>query len=779
MQHNYLNDLNKAQQEAVRYTEGPSLIIAGAGSGKTRVLTYRIAHLLNKGVKAQNILALTFTNKAARDMKDRIISIAGSEDTKYLWMGTFHSKFATILRIESEKLGYSSNYTIYDTADSKNLLKQIIEELKLDQQIYKVPEILGRISSAKNNLITPEAYASEPQYTERDRIARKPETANIYRWYARKCFQADAMDFDDLLLNTNVLFRDHPEVLNKYQSKFNYILVDEYQDTNFSQYLIIRKLAAFHKNVCVVGDDAQSIYSFRGAKIENILNFKTDYPEYKLFKLEQNYRSTQTIVNAANSIIAINKHQIHKKVYSKNAVGSKIKVVNAATDTEEGYIIANMILDASMTNRDHYSNFAILYRINAQSRVFEESCRKRNIPYKIYGGISFYQRKEIKDMIAYFRLVVNNRDEESFRRIVNYPARGIGKTTLMKIEEYSFENDISIWDVITGQSINELGFHAGTINKLNDFTGIIKSFSSQVNDTDAFDLATLIAAYTGILKELHNDKSPESLSKFENIRELLNGIKEFTLLQNELHEKTLNKYLENIALLTDLDTEKEEDRDKVTLMTIHSAKGLEFKYIYIVGVEENLFPSPLSLGSQNEIEEERRLFYVALTRAKEHAVISYAKTRFQWGNLLTCQPSRFIKELDKKYLELPEEDNYYNIDNENIFTFAEERSKYFNKPKNDLYIYARKKPKEVIPHKIPGKLVNIDKLKKKAAKNDEDDKSTNDIKPGSKVIHERFGIGEVMNIEGISPNEKATIFFQDTGQQKQILLKFARLKISE
>ena len=779
MQTNYLNELNNAQQEAVKCTEGPSLIIAGAGSGKTRVLTYRVAHLLNSDVKAHNILALTFTNKAAREMKERIISISGYDATRDIWMGTFHSKFATILRIESEKLGYLPNFTIYDTADSKSLLKQIVEENKLDTQIYKISELLGRISSAKNNLITPDAYASEAQYTERDRLARRPEMAHIYRQYARKCFLAGAMDFDDLLLKTNILFRDHPDVLLKYQNKFRYILVDEYQDTNFSQYLIIKKLAALNKNVCVVGDDAQSIYSFRGAKIENILNFKSDYPDYKLFKLEQNYRSTQTIVNAANSIIALNKNQIHKKVFSKNAVGDKIKIIKASTDSEEGFIVANMILDNSLVSHNHYSDIAVLYRINAQSRIFEEACRKRNIPYKIYGGISFYQRKEIKDLIAYFRLTVNNNDEESFRRVLNYPIRGIGKTTLSKIEEYSFENDINIWDVITDSNISKLGFNSGTISKIKNFTGLITSFSSQVKDTDAFEVATQIAALTGILKELHNDKSPESLSKFENIRELLNGIKEFTISHNEPEEKTLDKYLENISLLTDQDTEKEDDKDKVTLMTIHSAKGLEFKRIYIVGVEENLFPSPLSLGSQQEIEEERRLFYVALTRAKDHAVISYAKSRFQWGNLLSCAPSRFIEEIDKQYLDLPEDDSYDYMNTRDTLSFDDERSKYFIRHNEHPGKQNLLKPKKIIPQTISDNFISVEKTKRTLPGKGTYDSNNGNIKPGTKVIHDRFGTGEVLNVEGKSPNEKATIFFYNSGQQKQILLKFANLTITK
>ncbi|MCX6257227.1 MAG: UvrD-helicase domain-containing protein [Bacteroidia bacterium] len=772
----YLDDLNDAQCEAVKATEGPSLVIAGAGSGKTRVLTYRIAHLINNGVKAHAILALTFTNKAARDMKERIISIVGPAVSKNLWMGTFHSKFATILRIESSKIGYPSNFSIYDTADSKSLIKQIIEDMKLDPQLYKVSEVLGRISSAKNNLVTPEVYANDPQYIERDRMAKRTELAEIYRQYTRRCFNSGAMDFDDLLLNTNILFRDNPGVLEKYQSKFRYILVDEYQDTNFSQYLIIKKLAANHQNICVVGDDAQSIYSFRGAKIENILNFKVDYPGYQLFKLEQNYRSTQNIVNAANSIIAHNKNQIHKKVFSKKQVGSKIRVIKANTDSEEAYIVSNQILDTQLQKCCNFNEFAILYRINAQSRTFEEACRKRNIPYKIYGGISFYQRKEIKDLIAYFRLVVNNKDEESFRRVINYPARGIGKTTLSRLDAYAYENDINIWEIISNPEIHNLGFNTGTNSRLQGFVKLISEFSAQLNETDAFEVATQIATMTGILMELHNDKSPESLSKFENIRELLNGIKEFTLSVEEPEKSTLGKYLENIALLTDFDTETDDDKDKVSLMTIHSAKGLEFKNVFIVGVEENLFPSSMSVGSQHELEEERRLFYVALTRAMEDVVITYTRSRFQWGSQLNCTPSRFIDEIDDQYVELPKEEDNIRI-NENLpRSFERERLKYSSLSKNKFEQAQKPFSPAMVPPGPEGKFVSVKKSKKVIMTGSGHDSKGQEIKAGMKVAHEKFGVGEVLNIEGVHPDEKALIFFFNTGQ-KQLLLRYAKLTI--
>ncbi len=577
-----MNDLNNEQQEAVKNINGPCLVIAGAGSGKTRVLIYRIAYLLSSGIKANTILALTFTNKAANEMKERISKLVDADIAKYLWMGTFHSIFARILRFEAAHLEYSSNYTIYDTSDSLNLIRTIIKELDLDPETYKANNVLKSISSAKNNLITAPAYANNHQLIERDRRYRKPEIANIYRIYAGRCLKSDAMDFDDLLLNTNLLFRNNPDILTKYQQKFNYILVDEYQDTNFSQYLIVKKLAAKHKNVCVVGDDFQSIYAFRGANIGNILNFKDDYPEYKLYKLEQNYRSTQNIVNAANSVIAKNKNQIHKKLFSKNIKGDKIKVIQALTDNEEGYIISNSIIESKIKENYNYNDYAILYRTNAQSRIFEESLRKQSIPYKIYGGLSFYQRKEIKDILAYFRLIINKNDDDALKRIINYPVRGIGKTTINKIEWLSREKDTNMWNILADIDKYEPALNKRTAN-INNFVALLKDFSEKLPTLDAYDLAHYVASKTGILKELSNDKSPENISKYENIQELLNGIKVFTTKkENEEDNVGLDKYLEDVVLLTNEDYGKKEDKNKVTLLTVHSAKGLEFKNVYIV-----------------------------------------------------------------------------------------------------------------------------------------------------------------------------------------------------
>jgi len=652
---NYLDDLNEAQKEAVINTEGPALVIAGAGAGKTRVLTYRIAHLLQKGIPAYNILALTFTNKAAREMKERIAGIVDPEIARYLWMGTFHSIFAKILRIEGSKLGYKSNYSIYDTTDTKSLIRTIIRELNLDDNIYKPGAITGRISSAKNNLVTATMYAADPVMTEYDKSSRMPLLSDIYKTYATRCFKANAMDFDDLLLNTNILFQDFPAVLTAYQGKFRYILVDEYQDTNYSQYLIIKKLAAAYKNVCVVGDDAQSIYSFRGARIENILEFKNDYPGYRLFKLEQNYRSTQTIVNAANAIIANNEGQIRKKVYSKNESGEKLHVIQSFTDSEEGFNISSDIFDKRYSRQLNWSDFAILYRTNAQSRIFEETLRKKNIPYKIYGGLSFYERKEIKDILAYFRMVINPEDEEALKRTINYPKRGLGDTTVHKIFELAEEIKITPWKIITGISDHGKQFNSGTVKKITMFSQLIQSFIIGDESTDAFSKAREIAMGSGIIKELREGKSPEEVSRYENLEELLNAIKVFTeAAETNGEPSNLEAYLANVSLLTDQDNDKEEDRDKVTLMTMHSAKGLEFKNVYIAGLEDTLFPSPLSTGSPKELEEERRLFYVAVTRAGKMATLSYALNRYKWGNLERSNPSRFLREIDPNFLDYPQ-----------------------------------------------------------------------------------------------------------------------------
>ncbi|AHW60182.1 DNA helicase-2 / ATP-dependent DNA helicase PcrA [Draconibacterium orientale] len=771
----YLQNLNEAQREAVLRTEGPALVIAGAGSGKTRVLTFRIANLLKQGAKPSSILSLTFTNKAAREMKERIASVVGENTARYLWMGTFHSIFARILRFEHEIIGYPSNFTIYDSADSKSLIKTIIKSFQLDDKIYKPGVVASRISMAKNNLITPNAYENSAEIRKADKSMRMPQIAQIYKEYAKRCLLSGAMDFDDLLLKTNVLFRDHPEVLKKYQERFGYVMVDEYQDTNYSQYLIVKKLAAGHKNICVVGDDAQSIYSFRGARIENILNFKSDYPEHKVFKLEQNYRSTQTIVNAANSIIAKNKRQIPKKVFSENATGKPIKLISALTDNEEGFLVAQEIAQSQLRDHYKYEDFAILYRTNMQSRIFEESLRKRNIPYKIYGGLSFYQRKEIKDLISYFRMTINPADNEALKRIINYPARGIGATTLAKLEAAAINNETSIWKIISDlPTINHANLNKGTAGKILHFVGLIQKFMQLSEDCDAFDTAKTIAEQTGILKELYNDKSPEGLSRHENIQELLNGIQEFSINAKETGEpEKLENYLEDVALLTDQDNEKEEDRNKVTLMTVHSSKGLEFKNVFVVGMEENLFPSNQNGDNKPEtLEEERRLFYVALTRAEENAWFSYANQRYRWGNLDFCTPSRFLEEIDEQFLDTS--------------GIAASSSPTRRAQSNDD-IQPERYHKNPVRRQPPGafktpesqnffnkKLVSLKESSR--AQNTFQGDAPEKIQTGMVVEHQRFGEGKVINIEGVSPNIKATVFFK-SGTQKQLLLKFAKLKI--
>ncbi len=772
----YLKELNEAQREAVVNYHGPALVIAGAGSGKTRVLTYRVAHLLQESIKANSILALTFTNKAAREMKDRIIRIVGDDVARTLWMGTFHSIFARILRVESSLLGYPSNYTIYDTIDSKNVMKGIIKDMDLDDQVYRVNEVVGRISYAKNNLITAQAYSNNQALLEQDKKTRRPRLTDIYMQYAARCYKAGAMDFDDLLLNMNILLRDFPDVLHKYQERFHFILVDEYQDTNFAQYLIINKLAEKHKNVCVVGDDAQSIYSFRGARIENILHFKSDYPEYKLFKLEQNYRSTQNIVNAANSVIKKNKGQISKEVWSKRAVGETIKVVRVLTDAEEGFLISNSILDTSLQKQLRYRDFAVLYRTNAQSRIFEEALRKRDIPYRVYGSISFYQRKEIKDMLAYYRLVCNKRDDEALRRILNYPARGIGKTTLVRLEQLADKHDLPIWETIKNLGRYKSGINQGITKKIEVFSGLIEEFSNQKAHLDAYDLALHIAKRTGILKELHNRISPEDLSKYENLQELLNGIREF-VSQSERADRfvSLDEYLENVALLTDQDDEKDEVKDKVTIMTVHSAKGLEFKYVYIAGMEEDLFPSHLSVSDIKDLEEERRLFYVALTRAKEQVTISYAQTRFRWGNLVNCLPSRFIKEINRDYIDGLEQENETATTQPYDTTFKRSYSTFRKMPSSKT----TRSPERSFSGRAVPELELIKQNRQKGADRETPNREGDDpksIQTGMVVEHQRFGKGKVIHLEGDFPDVKATVFFHNHGQ-KQLLLKFARLKI--
>lgn len=787
----FLDELNTLQRAAAKATEGPVMIIAGAGSGKTRVLTFRIAHIMEKGVDSFNILALTFTNKAAKEMKERIAKIVGQKEAKNLWMGTFHSVFAKILRIEAEKIGYPSNFTIYDTDDSKSVIKEILKQFNLDDKVYKPSLVLNRISDAKNKLVSPAQYLNNPVTQQEDMSSRKPLLGKIYEAYQRRNFKAGAMDFDDLLFQTNILLRDFPDVLLKYQNKFRYILVDEYQDTNFSQYLIIKQLAARFQNICVVGDDAQSIYAFRGANIQNILNFEKDYPDLKTFKLEQNYRSTKTIVGAANQIIANNKDQFKKTVFTENEEGHKLKVIKASSDNEEGQKIVNNIFETRMQNQANNSDFAILYRTNAQSRSFEESLRKLNIPYKIYGGISFYQRKEIKDVLSYYRLSINTNDDESLRRIINYPARGIGQTTIDKITVAAAEHDISMWTVISNLKDFNMGINSGISAKISDFVTQIKSYTLLLPYKDAYELANHIAVNSGIIKELYTDKTPEGVSRYENIQELLNGIKDFveqprTPQENELNEiikpgmqpevtdlltqevdlsvKTLDEFMQEITLLTSVDKEDEKDtnKDKVSLMTIHAAKGLEFPYVYVVGLEENLFPSQLSINSRADLEEERRLFYVAVTRAEKQATLSFASMRYRFGNVTYCEPSRFIDEIDEKYLDYPEEQAAPAFSSTTFDKFRENYNSSASTANSTLNF--NPKPKKLIRLNtgLSGSSAPVDLSLNKS------------LQQGDTVMHEKFGRGQILSMEGVWPETKANIAFEKNGN-KSLLLKFARL----
>jgi DNA helicase-2/ATP-dependent DNA helicase PcrA len=765
----YLDELNDSQRKAVEATEGPVMVIAGAGSGKTRVLTYRIAHLINKGVDPFNILSLTFTNKAAQEMKERIGKIVGYSEARNIWMGTFHSIFARILRSEAEKIGYPSNFTIYDTQDSKNLIKTILKEQGLDDKVYKPGLVLNRISAAKNNLLSSAAYNSNTSIQSEDKQSAKPRIGEIYKIYESRCFKSGAMDFDDLLFKTNVLLRDFPDVLNKYQHRFKYILVDEYQDTNFSQYIIVKKLGAAFENVCVVGDDAQSIYAFRGANIQNILNFKNDYPDVKTYKLEQNYRSTKNIVQAANSVIKQNKEQIDKNVFTDNSEGKSIKVHRAATDNEEGKMVANLIFDTQMQNQAQPKDFAILYRTNAQSRAMEEALRRKNIAYKIYGGLSFYQRKEIKDLISYFRIVINPNDEEALKRIINYPARGIGKTTMDKLTIAANNHQKSIWEIINNVSQYNVGINNGAITKIGEFVKMMQSFAAQLTSKNAYDLGNEIAATSGVLKDLYSDRTPEGISRYENIQELLNGLKEFTDTENEeegdVTPRGLPEFLQDVALLTNADNEKDEDRNKVTLMTIHSAKGLEFPYVHIVGLEENLFPSQLSLTSRAELEEERRLFYVAITRAEKELHLSFSTSRYKWGNLLFCEPSRFIEEIDEKHLEFTFTPGAAPSQKPSNESFERDFGKPKSFKKTNTYPKKKSQPAKVV-HTTPK---NLKKINTTAV-----DTSANslNLKEGMMVNHQKFGNGIIEALE----NGKATIKFQNAGN-KQLLLKFAKLTI--
>ena len=770
----FLTELNDAQLAPTLQKDGPMIVIAGAGSGKTRVLTYRIAYLMSQGIDSFNILALTFTNKAAREMKDRIASIVGSE-AKNLWMGTFHSVFARILRYEADKLGYPSNFTIYDTQDSDRLIASIIKEMNLDKDIYKYKQIRSRISSYKNSLITVKAYFQNPELIEADTMAKRPKMGDIYKNYVDRCFKAGAMDFDDLLLKTNELLTRFPDVLAKYQDKFRYILVDEYQDTNHSQYLIVRALSDRFQNICVVGDDAQSIYAFRGANINNILNFQKDYEDVKLYRLEQNYRSTKNIVNAANSIIDKNKSKIDKIVWTANDEGSKIKVHRSHTDGDEGRYVASTIFETKMQYQMRNKDFAVLYRTNAQSRAIEDALRKRDIPYRIYGGLSFYQRKEIKDVLSYLRLIINPADEEALKRIINFPARGIGQTTLDRLIVAANGYNRSIFEVIQNLSKLEININSGTRIKLQNFATMIESFQIMNQSANAFELADHVVKVTGLIKEFNKDGTPEGIAKMENIEELLNGIKDFVEEQKELADTTgsLTEFLEDVALATDLD-EEEGNRDRVALMTIHLAKGLEFPYVFIVGLEEDLFPSAMSMNTRSELEEERRLFYVALTRAEKQAYLTYALSRYRWGKLIDAEPSRFIEEIDDKYLDIitPIEERRINpMLSADIFGDVEPNMIRFKKPVQRKY---NRKTDKKVSNKYEA---NTPKnLKKLTPTNGNSNLFDSKLAVGNIVKHLRFGKGEVKKIEGVGADVKAEINFENGGLKK-LLLRFAKLEI--
>ena len=762
-----IETLNEAQQAPTLHKDGPLIVIAGAGSGKTRVLTHRIAYLMSQGVDSFSILALTFTNKAAREMKSRIGELVGESEAKNLWMGTFHSVFARILRSEADKLGFPYNFTIYDTQDSDRLIAAIIKEMGLDKDIYKYKQIRSRISAFKNSLITVKAYFNDPDLQEADAMSRRPEMGAIYKEYVERCFKAGAMDFDDLLLRTNELLNRYPEVLAKYQDRFRYILVDEYQDTNHSQYLIVRALSDRYQNICVVGDDAQSNYAFRGANINNILNFQKDYPDVSLYRLEQNYRSTKTIVNAANSIISHNKNKIDKVVWTSNDQGAPIQINRLATDAEEGRHVASNIFEHKMQEQRKNADFAILYRTNAQSRAMEDALRKRDIPYRIYGGLSFYQRKEIKDVLAYLRLVVNPKDEESLKRIINYPPRGIGQTTVDKLVVTSKLHNLPLFETLDRAQELALPVNGGTLTKLTNFATLIKRFQIENEGLNAFEITDLITKKIGLVQELKKDATPEGVARIENIEELLNGIRDFTEGQIELADATgsLAEFLEDVALATDADKEDDPNSDRVALMTIHLSKGLEFPFVYIVGLEEDLFPSAMSLNTRSELEEERRLFYVALTRAEERAFLSYTLSRYRWGKLIDAEPSRFIEEIDPKYVNhiKPKEDySFKPLINTSIFGEPSTEKRTVSEKENS------------ISSPTPSKLKKLKKLEPSA--NLPSKEMALDLKEGMEVEHTRFGSGKVMSIEGKGNDKKAAIEFKGFGT-KNLLLRFAKLKI--
>jgi DNA helicase-2/ATP-dependent DNA helicase PcrA len=758
--------LNEQQRDAVLHRDGPMLIIAGAGSGKTKVLTTRIAHLMANGVDSFNILALTFTNKAAAEMKERVEKILGNSEARNLYIGTFHSVFARILRAEAEKIGYPRNFTIYDTDDAKSVVKTVVNELNLDDKLYKPATVYNRISSAKNSLITVTDYMNDFTLQQEDARVNRPMIGQIYDLYSKRCFKNGAMDFDDLLLKFYLLLSTHPESLSKYQRKFKYIMIDEYQDTNAAQYQIIKLLGAMHENVAVVGDDAQSIYSFRGATIENILQFQKDYDEVKVVVLEQNYRSSQSILHVANNVIANNKGQLPKKLWTSNGEGEKIKLVRTATDNDEGKYVSDAIQELKLRNHYHNNDFAILYRTNAQSRSFEESLRRMNIAYRIYGGISFYQRKEIKDFLSYLRIIVNPNDEEALKRIINFPARGIGKTSIEKAILFANDNNISFWNVL--ERASEFGYKATTLEIISNFVTMIKMFQSELQKKNAYDLGTIVGKSTGLIKELFNDKTTEGLARYENIQELLNSVKEFTETpteDGELLDKSLGSYLQQITLLTDADENKGET-DVVRLMTIHAAKGLEFPVVFVGGLEETLFPSAMSINTKEELEEERRLFYVAVTRAKARLWLTYANTRYRFGNLTQNDPSRFIDELPEERLDR---------------TFAggnmrNNQTSFYN-PFEKVSSFSRASITKPIQQEKPAYLTTVPiKIKEHTPTPGFMASDTSNLQQGQKVEHQKFGFGEVVKMEGAAHNPIATVKFEHNGEKK-IMLNYAKLRI--
>ena len=786
-----LNDLNDAQRAAVEYIDGPSLVIAGAGSGKTRVLTYKIAYLLSRGMKPWSIMALTFTNKAAREMKERIGKLVGDDLAQHLYMGTFHSIFSRILRAEAEHIGFNNNFTIYDESDSRSLLKAIIKEMGLDDKTYKPAAVHARISMAKNNLVTAEAYDSDPAILEQNKRAKMPAIGKIYVAYVQRCRQANAMDFDDLLMLTFQLFRDHEEIRQKYAGRFDYILVDEYQDTNHVQMSIVMQLCKEKLRVCAVGDDSQSIYSFRGANIDNILNYQKQLPGTQLFKLEQNYRSTQTIVEAANSLIHHNRNQIQKEVFSKNDKGEKILYKPAYSDKEEALIVAKNIQRIKRQDDCGYDQFAILYRTNAQSRSFEEEFRKQGIPYRIYGGLSFYQRKEIKDIIAYFRLVANPDDEEAFKRIINYPARGIGATTVMKIADCAHQNRVSFWEVIGNIEHYRLNVNKGAQTKLENFRLLISSFIDRSHTLDVYELGDAIIRESRISEDIMSGKNADDLARQENLEEFLSGMQTFVAGRQEegrMDEAFLTDYLQDVALLTDADSEGEKDEPRVSLMTIHAAKGLEFATVFVVGLEENIFPSPLAAISVRELEEERRLLYVAITRAEKHCILTNAKNRFRYGKMEFDNPSRFIDEIDASLIEGGEEapESSFGGGYGGRMPWDRDRSGYGRgyqnaKPVASQFI-ADPKPgfKSVravnAVHRIMGDTARSSSVALAGSSASKASSASGSLSEGCRIEHQRFGIGKVLKIEGTGENTKATVEFQNAGT-KQLLLKFAKFTI--